>query len=38
VSLYAMCLAGITLLALVTVFTHCRRAAAEHPIRVLRFE
>jgi putative ABC transport system permease protein len=38
VSLYALCLAGITILALVTVFTHCQRAAARHPIQTLRFE
>ena len=38
VSMYAMCLAGITILALVTVFTHCQRAAAQHPVHALRFE
>lgn len=36
--LYALCLACITGLALVTVLTHCRKAAAEHPIHALRFE
>lgn len=38
VPLYALCLAGITLLALITVLSHCRRAAARHPIHALRFE
>ena len=28
----------ITILALVTVFTHCQRAAGQHPIHALRFE
>ncbi|MES2626872.1 MAG: ABC transporter permease [Pseudomonadota bacterium] len=36
--LYAMCLTGIAALALMTVFTHCQRAAAQHPIHSLRFE
>ena len=38
VPLYVLCLGGITLLALMTVFAHCRRAAARHPIHTLRFE
>jgi putative ABC transport system permease protein len=38
VSLYVLCLAGITVLALVTVFSHCQKAAAQHPINTLRFE
>jgi putative ABC transport system permease protein len=36
--LYAMRLAGIAALALMTVFTHCQRAATQHPIHSLRFE
>ena len=38
VYLYGLCLAGIAALALVTVFAHCQRAAARHPIHTLRFE
>jgi putative ABC transport system permease protein len=38
VYLYALCLAGIAALAVVTVFTHCQRAAARHPIHSLRYE
>jgi putative ABC transport system permease protein len=36
--LYVLCLAGIVALALATVLTHCRRAAARHPIHTLRYE
>jgi putative ABC transport system permease protein len=38
VELYLLCLASIIIVALVTVFTHCRRAAARHPIHTLRYE
>lgn len=38
VYLYAMCLIGVTAIALVTVFSHCRRAAARHPVHTLRYE
>ena len=38
VSLYALCLAGIAVLALVTVFAHCQRAATRHPVHSLRYE
>jgi putative ABC transport system permease protein len=36
--LYVLCLAGIVALALMTVFAHCQRAAARHPIHTLRYE
>lgn len=38
VYLYAMCLIGVTAIALVTVFSHCRRAALRHPVHTLRYE
>lgn len=38
VHLYFVCLSGIVLIALMTIFTHCKRAAARHPIRTLRYE
>jgi len=38
VSLYAICLMGIVSIALMTIFAHCRRAAARHPIHTLRYE
>jgi putative ABC transport system permease protein len=38
VSLYALCLVGIAVLALATVFTHCQKAAARHPVHTLRYE
>jgi hypothetical protein len=36
--LYVACLGGIVAIALVTVFAHCQRAAAQHPIHTLRYE
>lgn len=36
--LYMACLGGIVAIALVTVFAHCQRAAARHPIHTLRYE
>jgi hypothetical protein len=38
ITLYALCLAGIAALALVTVLTQCQRAARRHPVRDLRYE
>jgi putative ABC transport system permease protein len=36
--LYVACLGGVVAIALVTVFAHCQRAAARHPIHTLRYE
>lgn len=38
VYLYALCLIGVAAIALLTVISHCRRAAARHPVHTLRYE